>query len=147
MSKDPPVIDLEAMPFSEVCNKLKRLRLFEPSLGVLGFFFVSVFLICGFFYLDYGIDSKGFVFPLRSERFVWLRNGNLGQNRKVEFLSEEGIGCDLFDGDWVWDDSYPLYESKNCPFVDQGFRCSENGRPDLFYTKWRWQPRICNLPR
>ncbi|OIW18444.1 hypothetical protein TanjilG_13196 [Lupinus angustifolius] len=28
-----------------------------------------------------------------------------------------------------------------------GFRCSENGRHDLFYTKWRWQPKHCNLPR
>ncbi|KAG6575010.1 Protein trichome birefringence-like 11, partial [Cucurbita argyrosperma subsp. sororia] len=147
MSKNPSVIDLEAMPFSEVFSKLKRLRLFEPSLGVFGFFFVSICLICSFFFLDYRTASSRFVFPLRSERFVWLRNANFGQNRTVEFLSEEGFECDLFDGDWVWDDSYPLYESKNCPFVDQGFRCSENGRPDLFYTKWKWQPKFCNLPR
>ena len=147
MSKNPSVIDLEAMPFSEVFSKLKRLRLFEPSLGVFGFFFVSICLICSFFFLDYRTASSRFVFPLRSERFVWLRKAKFGQNRTVEFLSEEGFECDLFDGDWVWDDSYPLYESKNCPFVDQGFRCSENGRPDLFYTKWKWQPKFCNLPR
>ncbi|GFP83994.1 protein trichome birefringence-like 10 [Phtheirospermum japonicum] len=38
-------------------------------------------------------------------------------------------------------------QSKDCRFLDEGFRCSENGRPDFFYTKWRWQPRNCNLPR
>lgn len=55
--------------------------------------------------------------------------------------------CDLFDGEWVWDDSYPLYESKDCPFLDIGFRCSENGRPDASYTQWRWRPSRCDLPR
>ncbi|KAK3139314.1 hypothetical protein QOZ80_5AG0381240 [Eleusine coracana subsp. coracana] len=55
--------------------------------------------------------------------------------------------CDMFDGEWVWDDAYPLYESRDCPFLDVGFRCSENGRPDSSYTKWRWQPSRCDLPR
>ena len=55
--------------------------------------------------------------------------------------------CDFFDGEWVRDDSYPLYESKDCPFLDGGFRCSENGRPDASYTRWRWEPSCCDLPR
>ncbi|XP_047064022.1 protein trichome birefringence-like 10 [Lolium rigidum] len=55
--------------------------------------------------------------------------------------------CDIFDGEWVWDDSYPLYESRDCPFVDTAFRCSENGRQDTSYAKWRWQPSHCDLPR
>ncbi|GJN07009.1 hypothetical protein PR202_ga24795 [Eleusine coracana subsp. coracana] len=58
-----------------------------------------------------------------------------------------GEECDLFDGKWVWDDGYPLYDSRDCPFLDIGFRCSENGRPDSSYTKWRWQPARCDLPR
>ncbi|KAF6160254.1 hypothetical protein GIB67_019023 [Kingdonia uniflora] len=33
-----------------------------------------------------------------------------------------------------------------CGFLDQGFRCSENGRPDDFYTKCRWQPSIATCP-
>uniref|UniRef100_A0A2N9HNP4 Uncharacterized protein n=1 Tax=Fagus sylvatica TaxID=28930 RepID=A0A2N9HNP4_FAGSY len=55
--------------------------------------------------------------------------------------------CDLFEGNWVWDENYPLYQSKDCRLLDNGFRCSENGRPDLSYTKWRWQPRQCSMPR
>jgi hypothetical protein len=55
--------------------------------------------------------------------------------------------CDLFDGRWVWDDGRPLYNSRDCPFLDVGFRCSENGRPDSSYTKWRWQAARCDLPR
>ncbi|CAA6669026.1 unnamed protein product [Spirodela intermedia] len=58
-----------------------------------------------------------------------------------------GGGCDLFQGKWVWDESYPLYEAGDCSFLDEGFRCTENGRPDSFYTKWRWQPSHCDLPR
>nr|BAC80056.1 hypothetical protein [Oryza sativa Japonica Group] len=36
-----------------------------------------------------------------------------------------GEECDMFD---------PLYV---------GFRCSENGRPDDPYTKWRWRSLRC----
>jgi hypothetical protein len=58
-----------------------------------------------------------------------------------------GEECDLFDGEWVWDDGYPLYASRDCPFLYVGFRCSENGRPDDPYTKWRWRSLRCDLPR
>ncbi|KAF8101168.1 hypothetical protein N665_0209s0026 [Sinapis alba] len=104
--------------------KKSRLAL-EPSLGVFGFFFLL-------------------------DRFVWLKlenNNNISVSNRVGFLEESGDGCDVFDGDWVWDESYPLYHSKDCRFLDEGFRCSEFGRSDLFYTQWRWQPRLCNLPR
>lgn len=150
MSNDPSSVpDLEAMPFTEAFKKFKRLKLFEPSLGVLGFLFVSVCVILCFVYLDYRAVAKGFRFPAQSERFMWLQKNNSGSGKdlRVEFLGDKGGECDVFDGDWVWDDSYPLYHSNGCPFLDEGFRCTENGRPDLFYTKWRWQPRNCNLPR
>ncbi|KAG6529546.1 protein trichome birefringence-like 10 [Zingiber officinale] len=55
--------------------------------------------------------------------------------------------CDWFEGKWVWDEERPLYASEGCAFLDEGFRCSENGRPDRMYTKWRWQPAGCELPR
>ncbi|KAG9142756.1 hypothetical protein Leryth_005516 [Lithospermum erythrorhizon] len=67
--------------------------------------------------------------------------------KKVNFLEEGGNSCDIFDGNWMWDATYPLYKSKECKFLDEGFRCSENHRPDDFYTKWRWEPKDCYLPR
>ncbi|GKV38884.1 hypothetical protein SLEP1_g46743 [Rubroshorea leprosula] len=36
---------------------------------------------------------------------------------------------------------------ENCPFLDPGFRCRQNGRKDVKYLKWRWQPHGCDLPR
>ena len=54
------------------------------------------------------------------------------------------------DGEWVRDDAglrYPLYHSRDCPFIDEGFRCGENGRPDDGYARWTWRPRRCTLPR
>lgn len=55
--------------------------------------------------------------------------------------------CDFSDGDWVYDNtSYPLYQSKDCPFMDGGFRCSENSRPNNSYQYWGWKPKACSLP-
>ena len=67
--------------------------------------------------------------------------------RKVAAAGNEDE-CDLFDGEWVRPDGGdPLYDSRDCPFLDVGFHCSENGCPDAPYTKWRWQPARCDLPR
>ncbi|KAB2605289.1 protein trichome birefringence-like 10 [Pyrus ussuriensis x Pyrus communis] len=116
-------------------KKLKRSNPLEPFLGILGFFLVALLFVTCFSYLDYRTVFSG-ILGLRSKV-----NGRFG------FLEEGADGCDVFDGNWVWDESYPLYESQNCSFLDEGFRCSENGRPDNFYTKWRWQPKDCTLPR
>lgn len=128
----------------EFFKKLKRLKPLEPSYGVLGCFFVSVCLILSLFLLDY----RTLGFGGQESRLVnWFGLNGPGVQEKVEFLDESGDGCDIFDGVWVWDENYPLYESTDCLFLDEGFRCSENGRRDKFYTKWRWQPKNCNLPR
>ncbi|KAK7245825.1 hypothetical protein RIF29_40677 [Crotalaria pallida] len=141
-NNSPQKQHVETMAAFEGLRRVKRLRLFEPSIGVAGFFIVTIFVICCFFYLDYREFIASFGLSGSSSGSVEQQ-----QHKVDEFLGEKGGGCDLFDGNWVWDESYPLYHSKDCSFLDEGFRCSENGRPDLFYTKWRWQPKLCNLPR
>ena len=55
--------------------------------------------------------------------------------------------CNIFDGKWVLENYYPLYRTRSCPFIDEAFNCEANGKPNLDYMKWRWQPRDCDLPR
>lgn len=55
--------------------------------------------------------------------------------------------CDAFDGSWVIDDSYPLYNASECPFAERGFDCLGNGRIDKDYFKWRWKPKNCDIPK
>ena len=55
--------------------------------------------------------------------------------------------CDLFAGTWVRDDNYPIYQPGSCPYVDEAYDCKVNGRTDTLYTKWRWKPDACDLPR
>lgn len=70
-------------------------------------------------------------------------------DHEYRFSSSNGSidACDVFDGNWVLDDSYPWYNASECPFVEQGFNCLGNGRKDEDYLKWRWKPKYCDIPR
>ena len=55
--------------------------------------------------------------------------------------------CDMSSGRWVYDPAaYPLYEESACRFNSDN-SCGKNGRTDLRYQHWRWQPHGCDLPR
>ncbi|KAL1336439.1 hypothetical protein AAHE18_10G063100 [Arachis hypogaea] len=133
----------ETMPISEAFRRVKLMRLLEPSVsvGLAGFFLLIT--CCFFFYFDY--TPFGFLAQSQTLALPPVSVSEHRDNSVDEFLGEKE--CDFFQGKWVWDESYPLYDSKDCNFLDDGFRCSENGRHDSFYTKWRWQPKHCNLPR
>ncbi|XP_057450628.1 protein trichome birefringence [Lotus japonicus] len=69
-------------------------------------------------------------------------------NREREELMQSLMKCDFFHGEWVRDESYPLYEPGSCSMIiDEQFNCIRNGRPDKDYQKYKWQPKDCKLPR
>ncbi|CAN1228790.1 Protein trichome birefringence-like 43 [Linum perenne] len=74
----------------------------------------------------------------------------------VALLSPPAQGkCDLYAGKWVdvaadigsTSTPPPLYDVSECPFVEKVFDCVKNGRTDMEYLRYRWQPSGCELPR
>lgn len=55
--------------------------------------------------------------------------------------------CDLFVGDWISDQSEPIYTNESCHVIEPHQNCMKNGRPDLGYLYWRWSPKECELPK
>ncbi|CAN8298459.1 unnamed protein product [Cochlearia groenlandica] len=77
------------------------------------------------------------------------RNGGLVSSVKqeIEKWSESLKECEFFDGEWIKDDSYPLYKPGSCKLIDEQFNCISNGRPDKDFQKLKWKPKKCSLPR
>ncbi|KAF7129831.1 hypothetical protein RHSIM_Rhsim10G0136300 [Rhododendron simsii] len=97
---------------------------------VSGVFVISFFLAVGSGYIH--------VLPSLSQAF---------QGFGVSVVNGSSDDCDVFDGSWVIDDSYPLYNASECPFAERGFDCLGNGRIDKDYVKLRWKPKNCDIPK
>ena len=64
----------------------------------------------------------------------------------VQSGQKQNKRCDFSSGKWVFDESYPLYDS-SCPYLSTAVTCQKNGRPDSDYQKWKWKPTGCSVPR
>lgn len=90
---------------------------------------------------------------LPSDQQIKKENVRAASVQKVERASNKRIeekktrDCDITNGRWAYDESYPLYTNATCPFIDEGFNCMSNGRLDKHYIKWKWQPHDCDIPR
>ncbi|KAL6502796.1 hypothetical protein OROHE_024223 [Orobanche hederae] len=94
---------------------------------------------------DEGIMVKNLNPPLQKKQD---NSTNFGVRKQgIDDLIRSLMNCDLFDGNWVKDESYPLYNPGSCSLIDEQFNCFLNGRPDNGYYKVKWKPKGCTLPR
>lgn len=100
------------------------------GIGSLLFFIFA--LVCVYFYLFPSLSPVMHSYEIVSTP----RNGSISAEK-----------CNVFEGKWIQDESYPLYNASQCPFAERGFNCLANGRRDRGYTKWRWKPKNCDIPR
>lgn len=75
-----------------------------------------------------------------------LFSKSISERIEIDTNKEEKV-CDFTKGEWVFDESYPVYSAFTCPFIDEGFNCEANGRLGKDYMKWRWKPHDCHIPR
>ncbi|XP_019161574.1 PREDICTED: protein PMR5-like [Ipomoea nil] len=69
-------------------------------------------------------------------------------HHRTPLLQANLSSCSLFVGSWVLDETYPIYQSSDCPaIIDPEFNCQMYGRPDTDYLKYRWKPANCDVPR
>ncbi|CAI9772195.1 unnamed protein product [Fraxinus pennsylvanica] len=69
-----------------------------------------------------------------------------GREKLPFSIGEAERGCDIFSGRWVRDETRPLYEEDDCPYIPAQLACQKYGRPDKDYQRWRWQPHNCSIP-
>ncbi|KAK1435542.1 hypothetical protein QVD17_01308 [Tagetes erecta] len=106
-------------------------------------FFIVLAVICWYAYLYETVP------PLIVEENTILDSKSTildSKNATLDSKRSNGV-CDLYDGTWVVDETYPLYNATQCPFAEKGFNCLANGRRDNGYTKWRWKPKNCDVSR
>lgn len=107
----------------------------------------KLLLLLLLFFLSFQLSffhGKSSEFELDDE--TWLDEKDDEVNMVQTGHDSLGSTCDFSDGKWVYDLSYPLYDS-SCPYLSTPVTCQKNGRPDSDYEKWRWKPHGCSIPR
>lgn len=130
--------------FLLVCSSLNLLaspflfHLQDSAMAYLGSFLALLFLV----FLKWRLASS-------SALSLNFRNHHYysHHHHRPMLIQANGSTCALFVGTWVRDETYPLYQSSNCPIIDPEFNCQMYGRPDSDYLKYRWRPLDCELPR
>lgn len=97
-------------------------------------------IVLGFLFTFLLAISASYIFVVPSLKHTFIGDS-------ISQSNESTSVCDVSDGSWVPDDSYPLYNASECPFAEQGFNCLGNGRTDEEYLKWRWKPKNCAVPK
>ncbi|PIN18070.1 hypothetical protein CDL12_09265 [Handroanthus impetiginosus] len=76
-----------------------------------------------------------------------LRTGALDYAADDRFVFDPEE-CSLVNGKWVFNETIkPSYSDRSCPYLEMQVSCVKNGRLDLCYQHWEWQPDDCILPR
>ncbi|KAF9598764.1 hypothetical protein IFM89_031432 [Coptis chinensis] len=102
----------------------------------------SLFLL---FFISFTFNSLNFSYGDLGEA-EWINVKDDDEYNMVQNGITSLKKCDLSSGIWVYDQSYPLYDS-GCPYLSTRVSCQQNGRPDTDYEKWRWKPHGCSIPR
>ncbi|XP_051134159.1 protein trichome birefringence-like 41 [Andrographis paniculata] len=85
-----------------------------------------------------------FVFLSVSVSVSVIRNTDAAVKQKQPC---NGGSDDVYKGEWVYDESYPIFDSSKCKSIRREFSCLRNGRSDRNYLNYRWQPSSCTLPK
>lgn len=139
---------MAAFVSSRFKKKLPHLQLAIPAIILLLTLQLSLGFDPAHLTVNSSTSSKGDS-GIYSDRQSWQKKlkANPSQNLTMSDAFNIRTRCDISSGNWVYDLSYPLYDSTKCPYIDGEFNCKKNGRPDSDYEKWRWKPRYCNIPR
>jgi len=108
----------------------------KPKLHLLSFLFCSILL--SFFHCTFSLIN-----PEDEPSWIGMETEDINI---VRTRRDTWKKCDYSVGKWVFDQSYPLYDS-NCPYLSTAVACQKNGRPDSDYEKWKWKPFGCSIPR
>ncbi|KAI4352921.1 hypothetical protein L6164_007128 [Bauhinia variegata] len=108
----------------------------KSKLHLLTFLFFCCIFLCLFHLTSSLLNPEDEAWLFEEEDEVNMVQTQMGSSKK----------CDLSVGKWVYDQSYPLYDS-NCPYLSTSVTCQKNGRPDSDYEKWKWKPLGCSVPR